>query len=279
MLAARKVGAPREVDRGPAREPARGRAVAPRARHRAGWRSTPTARSWPPHIDFVPDCGAYPTPWPVGHGRRGRHAVPRARTACPTAGFADQVDLHEHRRAHRVPRPVAVRDRSPARCCSTSRPRQMGIDPVELRRRNLLRARRAAVRERQRHALRQHLAAPRRSSRRSRCSTTTRSARSRPTARDAGRYLGVGHRATTSSRPTPGHRLLRHRRRDDPHRAVGHGQRVRRRWLDRQQPRDHRRAAHRRRARRRHRRRQHDPGRHRAHAASARAPAAAAAAR
>ena len=69
---------------------------------------------------------------------------------------------------------------------------------------------------------------------------------------------------------TSGMGFLRHRGRDDPHRAVGQGERLRRRRVEREQPRDDRRPAHRRRARRRHRRRQHHPGRHRGHARSAR---------
>ena len=103
---------------------------------------------------------------------------------------------------------------------------------------------------------------PRRSSRPWRSSTTKASARSRQDALAQGRYLGVGFSAYVE--PTAAATgYLRHRGRDDPHRAVREGQRLRRRRLDRQQPRDHRRPADRRRARRRHRRRRHDPGRHR----------------
>ena len=43
MLAAPQARRAGQVDRGPAREPARGGQVAPRARRRARWRSTPTA--------------------------------------------------------------------------------------------------------------------------------------------------------------------------------------------------------------------------------------------
>ena len=49
--------------------------------------------------------------------------------------------------------------------------------------------------------------------------------------RAAGRYLGVGHlhvRRTDDDR----NGVLRDRRRDDPHRTIGQGQRLRRRWLD-----------------------------------------------
>ena len=63
-----------------------------------------------------------------------------------------------------------------------------------------------------------------------------------------------------------GVRRLRDRGRDHPDRAVGEGQRLRGRRLDRQQPGDDGGAADRRRARGRHRRRAHDPGRHGGHA-------------
>ena len=79
----------------------------------------------------------------------------------------------------------------------------MGIDPVELRRRNILQRRRAALHQPQRHALRQHVAAARRSSRPSSCSTTTPSAPSRP--RPGPRAAtSASARAATSSRPRPG---------------------------------------------------------------------------
>ena len=82
----------------------------------------------------------------AGHDRgRGRRVLPRAVPRAPRRLHGED-DLHEHRRPRGVPRALAVRDRWRARCCSTSRRARMGIDPVELRRRNLLRARRPAVR-------------------------------------------------------------------------------------------------------------------------------------
>ena len=72
----------------------------------------------------------------------------------PRATFTTQVDLHQHRRSHA---------RTAARGSSRSlareilldiAARQMGIDPVELRRRNLLRTRRAAVHQPERHDVR-----------------------------------------------------------------------------------------------------------------------------
>ena len=261
MLAAPKVGAPLKwvEDR---RE---NLLAAGKSRHEHGdrdaWRSTPTARSRP-RTSTSSDCGAYPTPWPVSTAAAvgmffpGPYRVPRA-------GFADQGDLHEHRRAHRVPRSVAVRD-ARARGAARHRGAPHGHRPGRAAAPQPAAPRRAAVREPERHDLRQHLAARdvRAGARRS--STTTRSAPSRPTARAAGRYLGVGM-SNYVEPSTPGFGSYAHRGGDDPHRAVGRGQRVHRRRLDREQPRDDRRPAHRRRARRAHRRRQHDPGRHRGH--------------
>ena len=121
MLAARKVPARAEVDRGPAREPDVGRPVPPRRRRRRGWRSTTTATSWPPTSTSSQDGGAYPTPWPVLTTAADRHVLPR-----PVPRAQGQLQLqdgvHQHRRA--AP-PTAGRGssrRSPARCCSTSRP-------------------------------------------------------------------------------------------------------------------------------------------------------------
>ena len=90
------------------------------------------------YIDFVSDCGAYPTPWPVGPAAAvgmlfpGPYRVPRA-------GFTTKTVYTNTVGSHRVPRPVAVRDAGAAKCCSTSRRAEMDMDPVDLRRRNLLR--------------------------------------------------------------------------------------------------------------------------------------------
>ena len=103
-----------------------------------GWPSTPTARSRRPHIDFVSDCGAYPTPWPVGTAAAvgvlfpGPYRVPARQ-------------LHAPRRCTRTPS-AARAYRGPWQFESLAREvlldiaaRRMGMDPVELRRRNLLR--------------------------------------------------------------------------------------------------------------------------------------------
>ena len=89
------------------------------------------------HIDFVSDCGAYPTPWPVGPAAAvgmlfpGPYRVPRA-------GFATKTIYTNTVGPHRVPRPVAVRVARREMLLDIAA-RRMGIDPVELRRRNLLR--------------------------------------------------------------------------------------------------------------------------------------------
>ena len=84
------------------------------------------------------DVGAYPTPWPVGTAAAVGMLFPGPYRV-PAAGLPDDVGVLQHRRAHRVPRAVAVRVRSPARSLLDIAARRMGIDPIELRRRNLLR--------------------------------------------------------------------------------------------------------------------------------------------
>jgi carbon-monoxide dehydrogenase large subunit len=89
------------------------------------------------HIDFVSDCGAYPTPWPVGTAAvvgmllPGPYRVPRASFTAKsiytnTAG----------RSAYRGPWQFESLAREVMLDIAA---REMGIDPVELRRRNLLR--------------------------------------------------------------------------------------------------------------------------------------------
>ncbi|HKA92245.1 MAG TPA: xanthine dehydrogenase family protein molybdopterin-binding subunit, partial [Acidimicrobiia bacterium] len=88
------------------------------------------------HIDFVQDCGAYPTPWPVttaaavGMLFPGPYRVPRA-------GFTVK-DIYTNtvgRTAYRGPWQFETLAREVLLDISA---RRMGIDPVELRRRNLL---------------------------------------------------------------------------------------------------------------------------------------------
>ena len=199
-------------------------------------------------IDFVSDCGAYPTPWPVGARGRGRHAVPRA-VPRPARRLRDQDGLHEHGRAHRVPRARGSSRRWPARCCSTSRPGRWASTPSSCAAATCCAA--TSCRTRTPTACRTTASRrSRRSSRRWRCSTTRRSAREQAEARTSRPATSAWACRTYVEPSTPGYGVLRDRGGDDPHRAVGHGQRVRRRRLGRQQHRDHGRAAHRRRARR-----------------------------
>ena len=252
-----------EVDRGPAREPARRRAVAPRARRRRRWRSTPTARSRRAHIDFVPDCGAYPTPWPVMHRGRGRHAVPRPvpRAHAPASRRKIVYTNTVGRTAYRGPWQFETLAREVLLDIAA---RRMGIDPVELRRRNLLR--RDELPYTNPNGMTYDSISPLETFEQALEMLDYDAFRAEQAEARTRRPLPRRrHRRTYVEPSTPGFGYYAHRGRDDPHRAVGHGQRVHRRRLDRQQPRDDRRPAHRRRARRRHRRRQHDPGRHRGH--------------
>jgi len=89
------------------------------------------------YIDFVQDCGAYPTPWPVATAASvgmlfpGPYPVPRAGLSVRTV-YTNTVGRMPYRGpwqfeslAREVLLDIAAR--------------QMGMDPIELRRRNLLR--------------------------------------------------------------------------------------------------------------------------------------------
>ncbi len=89
-------------------------------------------------IDFVSDCGAYPTPWPVGTASvvgamfPGPYRVPRA-SFTSKAMYTNTVGRTPYRgpwQFESVAREVLLDIAA----------RRMGIDPAELRRRNLLRA-------------------------------------------------------------------------------------------------------------------------------------------
>jgi len=88
------------------------------------------------HIDFVSDCGAYPTPWPVGPAAAvgmlfpGPYRVPRAGFATKTI-YTNTVG----RTAYRGPWQYETLAREMLLDIAA---RRMGIDPIELRRRNLL---------------------------------------------------------------------------------------------------------------------------------------------
>jgi len=89
-------------------------------------------------IDFVADCGAYPTPWPVGTAAAvgmlfpGPYRVPRA--SFRTKAIYTNT---QGRAAYRGPWQFESLAREVVLDVAA---RQMGMDPVELRRRNLLRA-------------------------------------------------------------------------------------------------------------------------------------------
>jgi carbon-monoxide dehydrogenase large subunit len=89
------------------------------------------------HIDFVSDCGAYPTPWPVGPAAAvgmlfpGPYRVPRAGFATKTI-YTNTVG----RTAYRGPWQYETLAREMLLDIAA---RRMEIDPMELRRRNLLR--------------------------------------------------------------------------------------------------------------------------------------------
>jgi aerobic carbon-monoxide dehydrogenase large subunit len=89
------------------------------------------------HIDFVSDCGAYPTPWPVSTSAvvgilfPGPYRVPRA-SFTAKAVYSNTVG----RTPYRGPWQFESLAREMLLDIAA---RQMGIDPMELRRRNLLR--------------------------------------------------------------------------------------------------------------------------------------------
>ena len=263
MLAAPKVGAPVKWIEDRRENLLAAGQVAPRARRRSRWRSTPTARSRPRTSTSSSDCGAYPTPWPVGTaaavGMLFPGPVPRAR-----------APASRPRRSTRTPS-GAPPYRGPWQFESLAREvlldiaaRQMGIDPVELRRRNLLR--RDELPYANPNGMPYDSISPLETFEQALAMLDYDAFRAEQAAARARRPLPRRRPVRpTSSRRRPGFGSYAHRGGDDPHRAVGHGQRVHRRRLDREQPRDDGRAAHRRRARREHRRRQHDPGRHRGH--------------
>jgi aerobic carbon-monoxide dehydrogenase large subunit len=90
------------------------------------------------YIDFVSDCGAYPTPWPVGPAAAvgmlfpGPYRVPRAGFATKTI-YSNTVG----RTAYRGPWQFETLAREMLLDIAA---RRMGMDPIELRRRNVLRA-------------------------------------------------------------------------------------------------------------------------------------------
>ena len=214
------------------------------------------------YIDHVQDVGAYPTPWPVGTAAAVGMLFPGPYRV-PQRWIPHDIGLLEHHRTRRLPGTVAVR----------------------------VSGTRSAPRHRRRVAwgsIRSNCGAatcceqdelPCRNPNGMPYSDITPTGHVRAGAVDA-RLRGLSARASGGAcgrsvsrsrhvhvRRTDDDRdgVLRDRGCDDSHRAVRQDQRLRRRWVDREQPRDCSRAARRRCARRRHRRRPHRPGRHRAH--------------
>jgi carbon-monoxide dehydrogenase large subunit len=117
------------------REPARGGQV-PRAR-RCQMAFDADGAIQAAYIDFVSDCGAYPTPWPVGPAAAvgmlfpGPYRVPRAGFATKSV-YTNTVG----RTAYRGPWQFETLAREVLLDIAA---RQMRMDPVDLRRRNLLR--------------------------------------------------------------------------------------------------------------------------------------------
>ena len=236
-----------EVGRGPAREPARRGQVAPRARRRDAWPSTPTARSRPRTSTSSRTAARTRRRGRSMHRRGGRHAVPRP---VPRAArrLHGQDDLHEHRRAHRVPRARGSSSRWRARCCSTSRP--AGWASIRSSCAGATCCGATTCRTRNPNGMTYDSISPLETFEQALAMLDYDAFRAEQAeARAAGRYLGVGM-SNYVEPSTPGYGYVRDRGGDDPHRAVGHGQRVHRRRLDREQPRDDGRAARRRRARR-----------------------------
>jgi len=212
-------------------------------------------------IDFVSDCGAYPTPWPVGTAGvvgmllPGPYRVPKASFTAKTF-YTNTVG----RAAYRGPWQFETLARELLLDIAA---RRIGIDPMQLRRRNLLREDELPYTNP--NGLPYDSIAP--------LATFEQALemldyegfrREQAQARAAGRYLGVGLSTYVEpSTPSFGYYATEAATiRVEPSGKVNvlHCRRV-----CGQQHRDHCRAARRRRARRAHRRRRDDPGGHRSH--------------
>ena len=213
------------------------------------------------YIDLVQDCGAYPTPWPlmtaaaVGVFFPGPYRVPKASFTVKTI-YTNTVG----RTAYRGPWQFESLSREVVLDIAA---RRMNMDPAELRRRNLLR--RDELPYMNPNGMTYDNISALETFEQALEILDYEAFRKEQAEARAGRPLHrrrhVELRRAVDARP----RQLRHRRGDDPHRALGCRQRLHRGWLDREQHRDDGRAAHSRGARRAYRRRQHDPGRHGTH--------------
>ncbi len=205
------------------------------------------------YIDYLQDTGAYPIPWPVGSGMVAALLFPGP-YRIPKAGFSATFVFTNTcgRTAYRGPWQFESVAREVLLDIAA---RQIGLDPVELRRRNLLRNDdmpyanangmpydHVTPLETFEHALE---ILDYDAFRREQADARLRWALSR----GRNQYVRRAHDER--------HGNLCHGRGDDPDRTVGQGQRVRGGRLGRKQHRDHGRPDDGRRPRRRHRRRRH----------------------
>ena len=210
-------------------------------------------------IDFVQDIGAYPTPYPVlttaaiGMFFPGPYRVPKASFNYKTV-FSNTAGLA----AYRGPWQYETLTREILLDIAA---RKMDMDPVELRRRNILRGDEMPYFNPNGMPY-DHVAPADTFEQAVKILDHEGFRKEQTDALGAGPLHRAGvlglHRADRRRDRPP-----RHRGRDDPDGADRQDQRLRQRRIDRQQHRDDGRPADRRRAGRRHRRRLDDPGRHR----------------
>ncbi len=136
MLAARKVGAPLKwVEERSENLLAAGKSRQEHGEVRMAFADDGTIQG--AYIDFVQDCGAYPTPWPVSTAAATGMLFPGPYRV-PTAGFTVKT-LYTNtvgRAPYRGPWQFETLAREVLLDVAA---RRIGIDPAELRRRNLLR--------------------------------------------------------------------------------------------------------------------------------------------
>ena len=200
LLAAPAAARRPQVDRGPAGEPHVRRAGPPRARHRRdGLRRRRHDRRRP----HRPRAGRRRLPDPVAGRHRGRRRddVPRS-LPDPGGDVGHDVDVLEHARPHRLPRPVGVRVSRSGGAARHRRPAH-GDRPDRAAAAQLPRRRRPPVPEPGRACPTTACRRGRCSRRRSRRSTTTAFRREQEEARDGRPATSGSARAATWSRRRP----------------------------------------------------------------------------
>ncbi len=210
-------------------------------------------------LDFVSDCGAYPTPWPVMTAAAVGMLFPGPYRV-PCAGFSTETIYTNTvgRAAYRGPWQFESLAREVLLDIAA---RRLGIDPVELRRRNLLH--RDELPYRNPNGMTYDSISPLETLEQALAILDYDAFRAEQTvARKAGRYLGVGT-ASYVEPSTPGYGAYATEAATIRIEPSGMVNVLHRRWLDGQQPRDHRRAAHCGCAGHAHPGRSHHPGRHR----------------